>query len=227
MLFKSGGRNQKMHMVEQIRLSCLVAATALLLLGGCAPQIYPTVRERNLSLQPGDLEAHGIAFITPSAATGQEEEKQAIALVFSESLKETRKNVRVFGLAQTLGAINQAGLADAYKQMYADYRDTGLFKADILEKIGKATATRYLAQIQVQGFGQGAKERFGALGFRIVETKTAAVRLFFQVWDSSNGTVAWEAMEEVHYSYDTVTEEQLTLPKVVGQAAQDLIAKLP
>ena len=208
--------------------SFAAVVTAAALLGGCfTPQIYPTVRERNISLQPGDLEAHGIAFITPSAATGQEEEKQAIALVFAESLREERKNVRVFALAQTLGAINQAGLADEYKRMYDDYRDTGLFKADILRQIGKAAGARYLAQIKVQGFGQGAKERFGAFGFRIVETKTAGVRLFFQVWDSREGTVAWEATEEVHYAYDTFSEEHLTLPRVVGRAAQDLIAKLP
>jgi len=208
--------------------SLWVTAMTVALLGGCfAAQIYPTVQERNISLQPGDLEAHGIAFITPSAATGQEEEKQAIALVFAETLRERRPNVRVLGLAQTLGAVNQAGLADAYKRMYDDYRDTGLFKADILQQIGKATGTRYLAQIKVQGFGQSAKERFGAFGFRIIETKTSSVRLFFQIWDSRDGTVAWEATEEVHYSYDTFTEEQLTLPKVVGRAAQDLIAKLP
>lgn len=204
------------------------AVAAAALLGGCfSPQIYPTVRERNISLQPGDLEKHGIAFITPSAATGQEEEKQAIALVFAESLRDERKDIRVFALAQTLGAINRAGLADAYKQMYDDYRDTGLFKAEILRSIGKATGMRYLAQIKVQGFGQGAKERFGALGFRIVETKTAGVRLFFQIWDGHEGTVAWEATEEVHYAYDTFSEEHLTLPKVVGRAAKDLIAKLP
>jgi len=197
-------------------------------LGGCfTPQIYPTVRERNISLQSGDLEAHGIAFVTPSAATGQEEEKQAIALIFAETLREQRKNVRVLALAQTLGAINQAGLADAYKLMYDDYRDTGLFKAENLARIGKATGTRYVAQIKVQGFGQSAKERFGIFGLRIVETKTSSVRLFFQVWDSEKGTVAWEATEELHYSYDTLTEEQLTLPKVVGRAAEDLIAKLP
>ena len=178
-------------------------------------------------MDPGELEANGIAFITPSAATGQEEERQAIALVFAETLREQRPNVRVLALAQTLSAINQAGLADAYKRMYDDYRDTGLFKADILQKVGQATATRFLVQIKVQGFGQSAKERFGAFGFRIVETKTASVRLFFQIWDSNHGTVVWEATEEVHYSYDTFTEEQLTLPRVVGHAAKDLIAKLP
>jgi hypothetical protein len=185
------------------------------------------VRERNISLQPGDLEAHGISFITPSAATGQEEEKQAVALVFAETLQEERKVVRVLPLAQTLGVINRAGLADAYKRMYYDYRDTGLFERNVLREIGKATGTRYLAQIKVQGFGQSAKERFGALGFRIVETKTASVRLFFQIWDSHEGTVAWEATQELHYSYDTLTESQLTMPKAAELAAQDLIAKLP
>ena len=60
------------------------AAGAALLLAGCfTAQIHPTVRERNISLQPGDLEAHGISCITPSAAPGQEEEKQAVALVFA------------------------------------------------------------------------------------------------------------------------------------------------
>jgi len=214
-------------MGERLR-SFWVAAAAVVMLGGCAvPQIYPTVRERNISLQPGDLEAHGIAFVTPSAATGQEEERQAIALIFAETLREKRQYVRVVALAQTLGAVNQAGLADAYRRMYAYYRETGLFKADILAQIGKATQTRYLAQIQVQGFDQDAKDRFGAFGLRLVETKRATVRLFFQVWDSQNGTVAWEATDEVHYAYDTMTEEQLTLTRVVGQAAQDLIAKLP
>ncbi|MDH3412996.1 MAG: hypothetical protein OEM98_10965 [Gammaproteobacteria bacterium] len=158
---------------------CLALAAALLLAGCVVPQIYPTVRESNISLQPGDLEAHGIAFITPSAATGQEEEKQAIALIFAGTLRDERKNVRVLALAQTLGAINRAGLADAYKRMYDDYEDTGLFKGDILQQIGTATDTRYLAQIKIQSFAQGAMERFGIFGLRIVMTNTAAVRLFF------------------------------------------------
>jgi len=205
----------------------LIASLGVLLAGCFSAQIYPTVKDRNISLRAGDLEAYGIAFITPSAATGQEEERQAIALVFAETLREQRKNVRVVALAQTLGAINQAGLADEYKRMYDDYRDTGLFKADILRRIGKAAGARYLVQLKVQGFEQSAKDRFGVFGLRLVETKSARVRLFFQVWDSRDGTVAWEATEELHYAQDTTTERQLPLPQVVGRAAEDLIAKLP
>ena len=76
---------------------------------------------------------------------GRRRKKQAIALVFAETLKDQRKNVRVLALAQTLGAINKAGLADAYRSMYAYHRETGLFRADVLEQIAKATGTRYMA----------------------------------------------------------------------------------
>jgi len=130
-------------------------------------------------------------------------------------------------LAETLGAINKAGLADAYKRMYDDYRDTGLLSRDVLKQIGAATGARYLAQLKLQGFGQGAKERFGALGLRIVETQFAHVRLFFQIWDSSDGTIAWEGMQEMRISQDTVTEEPVMLRAMIERTAHDLIAKLP
>lgn len=70
-------------------------------------------------------------------------------------------------------------------------------------------------------------ERFGIFGLRVVMTNTAAVRLFFQIWDSQDGTVAWEATKQLYYSYDTLKNEKLTLTTVVGRAAQDLVAKLP
>jgi hypothetical protein len=205
------------------------AMIGIWLLAGCVggTQIYPTLQQRNISLNAGDLEAYGIGFLTPSATTGQEEEKQAVALVFAEVMQQQRPGVRVVPLAETLGAVNKGAIADAYIRMYNDYRDSGLLKREILQQVGKATGARYLAQIKLQGFGQSAKDRWGTLGFRIVETKSAHLRLFFQIWDSRDGTVAWEATQELHYSQDTFSERQLTLPKVVGRAAKDLVSKLP
>lgn len=200
---------------------------AMLLAGCFGTQIYPTLLQRTISLKQGDLEAHGIGFLTPSSATGQEEEKQAVALIFAEVMQKERPAVRVVPLAVTLGAVNKGGLADGYIRMYSDYRDSGLLKRETLQQVGMVTGARYLAQIKVQGFGQSAKERWGALGLRIVETKTAGVRLFFQIWDSRDGSVAWEATQELHYSYDTTREQPLTLPQVVGRAAEDLVSKLP
>jgi hypothetical protein len=211
------------------RPASLVFTCALsFMLAGCfSAQISPTLQEYRISLRQGDLESAGVAFITPSAATGQEEEKQAVAFTFADVLKRDRPRIRVVTLAEALGAINKAGLAEAYKRMYVDYRDTGLFSRETLHKLGSVTGARYIAQLKLQRFGQGEKERFGALGFRIVETRFAYLRLYFQIWDSQDGTIAWEAMQETHYSHDTVSEKAVTLRMVVEQTAQNLIARLP
>ena len=208
--------------------AALLLAALIFALAGCqSTQIFPSLQEHRISLRPGDLEASGIAFITPSTVTGQEQEKQAVAFTFADVIKRERQSLRVVTLAETLGAVNKAGLADAYKRMYDDYRDTGLLSRDVLKQIGAATGARYLAQLKLQGFGQGAKERFGALGLRIVETQFAHVRLFFQIWDSSDGTIAWEGMQEMRISQDTVTEEPVMLRAMIERTAHDLIAKLP
>jgi hypothetical protein len=204
------------------------ALAGLLVLSGCSTvQVFPTSTSRAFSLAPGDLKAHGIAFITPSTATGREEEKQAVAFLFADTMMRNRADVRVVSLPETLSAINRENLAGDYKRMYDDYRDTGLFKRDILERVGQVTGTRYIAQIKLQEFSEGSKERFGALGFRIVETRYARVRLFFQVWDSSNGTIVWEGLEEILYAHERISEEPVTYQKAVARTAQELVGRLP
>lgn len=206
----------------------LALAALLLALAGCGgTQVYPSLQEQPISLRPGELEAGGVAFITPSTVTGQEQEKQAVALTFSDVLKSERKSLRVVTLAETLGALNKAGLADEYKHMYDDYRDTGLLARPVLRRVGEATGSRYLIQLKLQGFGQGSKERWGILGLRVVETQYAHVRLFFQIWDSTHGSIVWEAMQEMRVSHETITEEPVMQRAVLERTAQDLIAKLP
>ena len=212
--------------MESLRSRGAALAALILALAGCS-QTYPTLQEHQIALKPGELAASGMAFLTPSTVTGQEQEKQAVAFVFADVIKREQKALRVVTLAETLGAINRAGLADDYKRMYDDYRDTGLLSREVLRRVGAATGARYLVQLKLQGFGQGAKERFGILGFRIVETQYAHVRLFFQIWDSTDGTVAWEAMQEMRISQDTMTEEPVMLRAVLERTAQDIIAKLP
>jgi hypothetical protein len=203
-------------------------AALLAALGGCqGTQIYPSLQQHLISLRPGDLEAAGIAFLTPSTVTGQEQEKQAVALTFADVIKRERRGLRVVTLAETLGAINKAGLADAYRRMYDDYRDTGLLSQETLRRVGAATGARYLVQLKLQGFGQGAKDRFGIFGLRIVETKFAHLRLFLQIWDSQDGTIAWEGMQEMRISQETITEEPVMLRTVLEHTAQDLVTRFP
>jgi hypothetical protein len=204
-----------------------LAVLGLALAGCYGTQIYPTLQEQRISLARGDLEAGGVAFITPSTVTGQEQETQAVALIFADVLKRERPALRVVTLAEALGAVNRAGLADAYKHMYNDYRDTGLFSGKLLRQVADATGARYVAQLKLQGFEQGSRDRFGILGIRIVETKYAHIRLFLQIWDSRESTIAWEGMQEMRQATDTMTEEPVMLRTVLERTARDLIARLP
>ena len=210
-----------------IKSSVLCLAIAFAQCACVKNQVYSTARDSVISLEPGQLEAHGIAFITPSTVTGQEEDKQTLASIFAEVLENRRPGIEVVSLPKTLSAINSAGMADEYKQMYIDYRDTGIFKRELLNAVGKVTGVRYLAQLKLSNFVQISKGRFSALGLRMFQTNQANIRLFLQIWDSQKGTIAWEGTDEVNYSWETSTEKPVTFRVIVEETAGNLVGKLP
>jgi len=189
--------------------------------------VHASVKFENIALTADDLESYGLGFITPSTVTGREQDIQSLAFIFSRVLEEDRPKIHVVGLPETLSAINRADLADEYKQMYIDYSDTGIFKKSSLNKLGYVAGVRYLAQLKLSGFEQGSKGRFGLLGWRMVQTKQANIRLFLQVWDSENGAIVWEGTEELIYSNDTFSEQPITFQLVVEEVARNLLSKLP
>lgn len=200
----------------------------LLILGGCAsPQTYSTTQILSTNLKPDSLKYTGVAFITPSSATGQEEDKQALALAFGEVLRQVRPELQMVSLSETLSSINRAGLTSEYKQMFEDYRLTGIFDQATLKKVADVTHVRYLAQLKLGGFRQDSKGRLGAFGLRLVETKSTAIRLYLQIWDSNDGSVAWEGSHEMTASHDSMAEDTVTFRSVVEQAARALIGRLP
>ena len=120
-----------------LRLHRFLVAAALLLaaMGACSgPQIYSTSQHQAVSLKKGELQQGGVAFITPSTVTGQEEDKQALALAVASVMSEQLSGVRCVPLAETLGMVNRAGLAADYKKMYDEYRDTGIFTRETLKE---------------------------------------------------------------------------------------------
>lgn len=195
--------------------------------GTVSNQVTPSTVFSNLSLEPGQLRQHGVALLTPATVTGQEEDKQTLALIFAETVKAQAPEVRVVTLPETLGAINRAGLASDYRRMLEDYRDTGVLERDGLRRIGQATGVRYLALLKLASFNQDMRERFSVLGLRLFQTLYANIRLYVQLWDSEQGTIVWEAVEELHYAYDSGAERPVTFRVAVEEAARQLIARLP
>jgi len=215
--------------------SGLLAIGLALLLSACAnhqlqtqtQQSVPTTQVLTISLQAEDLRKGGLAFITPSSITGQEEDKQALALAFTEVLLKMRPDLSIMALPQTLSAVNRQGLTREYRQMFEDYRLTGIFDRETLQKVAQVTKTRYLVQLKLGAFRQESKSRFGMLGLRVLETKTSTIRLFLQIWDSQDGSVAWEGAQESTVSHESLAEEYVSMKSIVQESARDLVTHLP
>jgi len=213
------------HLSTLRRLTATASVTLCL---GCAiPQTYNSEQYRTFSLTSNDLRRHGLAFITPSTVTGQEEEKQAVAFTFSDVLYTERPDIPIRTLPQTLCAVNKAGLEEEYTQMFEDYRNTSLFKTASLKEVANATGMRYLAQLKLSGFTQSTDGRLSVFGLRVIDTKEASIRLFLQIWDSADGSIVWECADELQYSMDNPTEETVTLKKVLEKASKHLVDDLP
>jgi len=196
------------------------------LYSGCSPQKFTTIETRSFSLTNGELADFGVAFITPSIVTGQEQYTQSLALSFASIMKELRPEINIMPLSNSLSIINREGMIEDYKKMYRNYRDTGIFDQDIIKKISKVTGKRYLAQLNLSAFSQRISNRF-SLGFRIIDTKYAQMRLFLQIWDSHNGTIAWEGSAELDYSYDTYNNSTISFKTIVQMTAIELVNKIP
>lgn len=221
-------------------LAFLVLAFALLLTGcggqktrteakknGQAEMLSPATLVMANNLRTGDIQAGGVAIITPSSATGQEEDKQALALAFTGVLREALPELRVVSLPETLSAINRVGLTNEYKMMFEDYRLTGIFERDTLQKVAKVTGSRYIAQLKLGAFRQESKGRWGLLGVRVMETKSSTIRLFLQIWDSHDGSIAWEGSQESTLSHESVSEEYVPMKSVVEESTRDLVRRFP
>lgn len=218
-----------------LRLIVLMAVGLTPLLTGCAgqklaantQQNVPTTQVLVINLSSENLRGGGLAIITPSSATGQEEDRQALALAFTEVLLKIRPDLRIVPLPQTLSAINRAGLTREYRQMFEDYRLAGIFDNEALQKVARVTGTRYVAQLKLGAFRQESKDRFGMLGLRVLQTKTSTIRLFLQIWDSTDGSVAWEGAQESTLSHESLAEEYVSMKSIVQESARDLLTRLP
>jgi hypothetical protein len=202
---------------------------AALALGACesTPQVYSAPKHEILKLAQEDLRAGGLAFLTPSTVTGQEEDKQTLAYVFAETLQKERPDLRFVPLSRTISAINLAGLADGYRKMYADYRESGVFDVATMQRVAGATGVRYLGQLKLARMEQNSRGRFSLLGLSLVNTQYANMRVFFQLWDSRDGTIVWEGIDEVTLAMDTGKELPMSFQSVAEQAAKNLVTRLP
>jgi hypothetical protein len=220
-------RSAKLNQVLGL-CALLVMPSILAVLSGCAGS-EPTRSASKVSaplLTPGLLAEHGIGFLTPTAASSREEDRHALALVFGSVFSELRPEVRVVPLAQMLGAVNRAGMLRQYQRMYEGYAAAGVLERDALAKLRGVTGVRYFCLLQLGEFNQPTSAT-QVFPFPVRHSPPAHIRLFIQIWDSVDGTIAWEGINEISQVPQTGNAASANFSVVVERAARDLIGRLP
>lgn len=228
MTYMKSNRRIKELTATRGRIAVLLITLALISTGcGISNQMNFKTEITPISLEKGDLREGGIGFLTPAAATGQEADKQALAMSFALQLQEMQPDVTVKPLSAVLTAVNAADLDDEYKQMYRDYLETGIHEGSILEDISEVAGARYLVQLSLADFSQRNSKRFSFLGLRISQTEIATMRVFAQIWDAHEAEITWEGFTETSMAYDTGKERPVAFAKVAEVAATKLFCCLP
>ncbi|VAX12933.1 hypothetical protein MNBD_GAMMA24-1534, partial [hydrothermal vent metagenome] len=55
----------------------------------------------------------------------------------------------------------------------------------------------------------------------------ANLRVFLQIWDSQEGSIVWEGLEELNLSTDTFTEKVINFNDIARQSARELLEHIP
>jgi hypothetical protein len=209
--------------------ACLIGLAICAGLFACAAtdQVRFDMQHNDFTLGPNDLEAGGVGFLTPAAATTREADRQALAQSFARQLQAMRPEVKVVTLSEIVSAVNARDLDQQYKAMYRDYLETSILEGSTLKQVGETGGVRYLAQLSLASFAQGNRGRFSFLGVRIFDTKLGNLRVFIQIWDSETAAVAWEGGAELNYAYDTGAEDPVTFLEITRLAAERLFSELP
>lgn len=206
----------------------LIVSSLITGLSGCGGS-EPTRSASKVSaplLTPGLLTEHGLGFLTPTAASSREEDRHALALVFGSVFAELRPEVRIVPLAQTLGAVNRAGMLRQYQRMYEGYAAAGVLERDTLAKLRGVTGVRYFCLLQLGEFSQPTPA-LQVFPLPARNSPPAHIRLFVQIWDSVDGTVAWEGINEISHAAQTGNAGSANFSVVVERAARELIGQLP
>lgn len=175
------------------------------------------------------LQGAKLAVLMPTAAASQEEDRQALAEIFTQTLRKSRPDLSTVPLTDTLSAISAAGLAGRYDQLYVAYKNTGLFDRHALQQIARAPGARYLIQLKLGSYDQSSSGGlFSFLGLSLGHKQTADLRLTLQVWDGTDGRIVWErSTEKSETKRFFIVGRSVKMADVETAAAEDLVKQLP
>jgi hypothetical protein len=159
--------------------------------------IYITSTPKTQSLDLGNLTEKPIAALGLIAPANLQGLGPTLSHALLAAFTKVQPPVRVIPSYETVGIINEQGLAQNYAELLSGFRLGGILQRQQLGPIGSALGSRYVLLPGLAEFNQLIMDKYEVIGLKLVRTRVTTLRLWLQLWDVQTGRILWESAGEV------------------------------
>lgn len=213
------------------RLLTFIWLVTVVLLAGCAGPLKQWGAETSLeakapSFTPSALENERVAVLTAVVGFTFEGFSHQVSRSLGAALEQSKRPIKIVPAYETLGLINEAGLAVEYQDMVSGYSRSGILHRPVLEKIGRTLDASYVFQPTLAAFSQSTSGRFSFFGLRLFQTRISILRLTVQLWDTRTGKILWESSGEATLAGEDVREFRIPFEEIAQRLWERMLNDL-
>jgi hypothetical protein len=201
----------------------MVLASAFAVLAGCRPPHTWDAHTTSWPAPPScDLlgAAHEriatLGVVTPGGLQGL---APTLSHALAAALADPDPSVPALSSADTLNALNEAGLAGPYADLLAGFGRSGVLERRSLHALETALGCRWLLLPGLAGLDEVLVDHFEITGLKLVRSRVTTLRLWLQLWNAHTGRLACESSGEARVTSELLQPER-TVP--LDETAQKL-----
>ena len=205
----------------------------VLFMTGCASSPHTwTVRTSSTPFPPSsDLASIGqevVALFTPLAPPPLRGNEAGLGLYLDGAIKKVAPTWKIIDEQQTINLINRHGLAGEYARLREGAEQSHILDRELLQKIGKSIGARYVFQPRLAYISQTMTDRWKipVVDVRILQTRSAHMRLSLQLWDTVSGELIWSSAAETALQSEAVTQDPVFIEDAARITLGSMLADL-
>lgn len=175
------------------------------------------------------LEQEAVALFTPLAPTPLlRGDEVVLGFYLAEAIQKIAPNWKVIDQQQTIGLINRHGLMEEYTRLRQGADQSHILEQALLQKIGEHVGARYVFQPRLAYISQTMTDRFEApaVPVLILQTRSAVMRIFLQLWDTVSGEPIWSSVAESVVLSETASLEPMFIKDAARAAFGSMLKDL-
>ena len=157
-----------------------------------------------------------VLLLPPLTSPTLRENEAGLGIYLGGAIKKIFPVWKVIEEQQTIGLINRYELVNEYAILRKGAEQNHILDREVLRKIGKKIGARYVFQPRLAYILQTMTNRWDMPFFdiRIMQTRSAHIRLSLQLWDTVSGELIWSSAAETAVESEAITQDPIFVEDV-------------